>query len=330
MAIEHSATIVDGDPAIGVLRSVLASLAEFDHAPDDAARIDRIALLEQLRGAVAAAQAREMVEFEASQVAVHTMALTGFVPVEHGVAAWTSLDRYASSRKADGDRRTRRQIMADAFIERLTGQQSAEAVPVTVSLAMSPDAFAGGDDEPAELSGYGPLPADIARGLAAGVTVAEDGAGVLVRRLFTDPVTGVATDCDSRSRRFSGAGARLLRERDQVCRTLGCGAPIRHLDHIEAYYAGGRTSITNGQGLCERCSYIKETPGWRTDVTESSTHATTITTPTGHRYTSQPPPALGAGPSRRQLHQRGSLRRLAYLQRERLIANLPSPADPDP
>src|SRR3546814_8207540 len=25
---------------------------------------------------------------------------------------------------------------------------------------------------------------------------------------------------------------------------------------------GGRTAVVNGQGLCERCNYVKETPGW--------------------------------------------------------------------
>ena len=70
---------------------------------------------------------------------------------------------------------------------------------------------------------------------------------------------------ESTSRRFDGLLAEFLDHRDgHLCRTPGCNAPIRHHDHITPVAADGPTEASNGQGLCERCNYLKETPGWTT------------------------------------------------------------------
>ncbi|UYM07517.1 HNH endonuclease [Solicola gregarius] len=482
------------DDGVASLDAMLRALATLPYAEGDAARIDRMALLERLRGAVAAAQALEMVEFEESQIAEQRAAgvserrvgrgvadqiglarelspargsrelgwtrslvkqmpqtrrllaagrisevtaramvtetaelepldrrrvdsdlapdlpamgerearaaarklaysldpeastrrarkaredrrvsirpapetmtlLTGLLPVEQGVAAYASLKKHASAAKAAGDERTRSQIMADTFVERLTGQQKATDVPIEVRLTMGSDTLFDEDDEPADVDGYGPVPADVARdlirpasaeatvdpvGAAAGPSSAPTGtetyagaaadpasavrqrAGVWVRRLFDDPATGVATSIDPTRRRFTGAVARYLLARDQVCRTPGCGAPIRHLDHIRPYRDDGPTTVDNGQGLCERCSYTKEMPGWRTTVTTTAPHTTTITTPTGHTYASQAPPANGPGPSAQTLGERRRDRRLARLKSNLILAGLRPPDDPDP
>jgi hypothetical protein len=50
---------------------------------------------------------------------------------------------------------------------------------------------------------------------------------------------------------------------------------------------GGETSATNGQGLCEACNYTKQAPGWTARPGPGGAgHDVTITTPTGHHYTS--------------------------------------------
>ena len=68
---------------------------------------------------------------------------------------------------------------------------------------------------------------------------------------------------ESTSRRLDGLLAEFLDLRDAgLCRTTGCNAAIRHHDHITPVHHGGRTEATNGQGLCERCNYLKEPPGW--------------------------------------------------------------------
>ncbi|HEY2222002.1 hypothetical protein [Actinomycetospora sp.] len=72
-----------GDAVSAELTALLTRLTELADAPTehtavpDAARIDRIAVLERMRAALAAAQHTEMVAFGRSQVAAHTEQITG-------------------------------------------------------------------------------------------------------------------------------------------------------------------------------------------------------------------------------------------------------------
>lgn len=79
-----------------------------------------------------------------------------------------------------------------------------------------------------------------------------------IRRLFTDPQTGVLTARDPRKRLFTGELRAFLVARDRTCRNTWCGAPIRTVDHIERHADGGLTTKDNGQGLCERCNLARE------------------------------------------------------------------------
>ena len=63
--------------------------------------------------------------------------LTGFLPVAQGVACKAALMRHADSLHAQGDTRSRGQIMADTMVERLTGQATAGAGAVEVQLLMT-------------------------------------------------------------------------------------------------------------------------------------------------------------------------------------------------
>jgi hypothetical protein len=259
-----------------------------------------------------------------------TMALvSAFVPAEQGVAVHASLDRHARGLRAAGDPRTLGQIRADTLVERVTGQAAGTAFPVEISITMTADSLLSpdGDQTPAELDGYGPIPADLALDLVTGTddnSPEELGAAVWVRRIFTDPVDDTVVNIDTGRRRFDGHLARLIRHRDRVCRDMYCTAPIRHLDHVKPYRDGGPTSATNGAGLCERGNYVKDMPGWtRRVVSEPGTpHSIEIETPTGHRYTSTPPPVLGPGGNYAEQIRRAGQRRFDYLRRERLIASL--------
>ncbi|MEV4900461.1 HNH endonuclease, partial [Citricoccus sp. NPDC055426] len=103
---------------------------------------------------------------------------------------------------------------------------------------------------------------------------------------------------DAQRREFTGNLRRMIMLRDNICRTPYCGAPIRHVDHATPYRQGGPTSYANGSGLCERCNYTKEHPGWTHQTTP---HDLEVTTPTGHHYTSRtrpltPPPRHATAP----------------------------------
>lgn len=118
-----------------------------------------------------------------------------------------------------------------------------------------------------------------------------------MRRIFTDPVTGLMSAVDAKRRLFSGVSRRALIIRDQWCRTPWCGAPIRHGDHVTADEDGGQTSEANGQGLCESCNYAKQALGWRSAPgPQGAGESVQIRTPTGHIYASRPPPLPGTSP----------------------------------
>jgi len=221
-----------------------------------------------------------------------TMALlTGYLPVEQGVACWAALHTEADALKTGGDERSRSQIMADLLVERLTGQARAADVNVELQLTMPLESLLDPTvTKAAQLLGFGPLPAALAREL-----LATSRGRVWWRRLFTrrtGPAESVIVGGDRHRRLFDGWLAQLVALRDQTCRDPYCGAPIRHTDHILPHRDGGTTSYPNGRGVCARGNYVREMPGWKVDLTDpgrTRPHTIVITTPTGHRYTSEAP-----------------------------------------
>ena len=183
--------------------------------------------------------------------------LTALLPVAQGVAAYAALTKHADASRASGDKRSRGQVMADVLVERLTGQATADAVPIEVNLVMTDRTLLAGDNEPAHLLGYGTVPAEVARKMI--------GADFWLRRLYTHPNTGQLVAMDSKSRFFPAGLAKLITLRDQHCRTPWCNAPIRQRDHVTRNADGGETNFDNGQGLCVGCNLAKDSPGWPTD-----------------------------------------------------------------
>lgn len=220
--------------------------------------------------------------------------LSALLPMAQGVAVYAALKKAAD---ATFDGRTEGQAMADTLVERVTGRSADVPPSVDVGMVMSDTTLFGGDDEPAEVDGYGPVPAEIARQMV-GAAVEHPGATAKLRRLYCNPKSRALVAMESRSRVFPPALARFIRYRDGGhCRTPYCNAPIRHLDHATAVAAGGATSVVNGNGRCAQCNYDKEAPGWTVTaaIDENGAHTTEITTPTGHTYRSTAPPMPGVG-----------------------------------
>ncbi|MER7072900.1 DUF222 domain-containing protein [Terrabacter sp. NPDC000476] len=109
-----------------------------------------------------------------------TMAyLTALLPVAQAVAAHAALTAAADTARAEGDERSKGQVMADTLVARVTGQETADGVPVEVQLVMTDSALfrhaaeeqgcCGGlravGETPAQLVGYGTVPALWARAL---------------------------------------------------------------------------------------------------------------------------------------------------------------------
>jgi hypothetical protein len=214
--------------------------------------------------------------------------LTALLPVATGVSVYAALRRQADT---TFDGRSRGQVMADTLVERVTGRSAASAPPIAVNLVLSDATLLGGDDTPADLCGYGPIPAAVARSLVT-AAVEDHRSRATLRRLYAHPRSGALVALESRARLFPRGLAKFIWLRDQRCRTPYCDAPIRHSDHAQPFAKAGLTSAVNGIGLCERCNYVKEGAGWQVtaSVDESGTHTAHFTSPTGERHRSSAPP----------------------------------------
>ena len=215
--------------------------------------------------------------------------LTAALPAEQVAACWSALNGHASAVYAGGDAagRSVSAIMCDTLVERLTGVATADPVHTKVELVMDSSTLLGLAERPGRLTGLGPVPAQVARFIAAS-------SDTWVRRLFCDPVDCSVLVQDSRARRFTGPLKRLIVGRDQTCRGPGCGSRIADIDHIVEHARGGRTSRGNGQGLSKGCHVMRDHPGVMVTADPAS-NAVTWTLPSGARVTTLPPPALGHG-----------------------------------
>ncbi len=159
----------------------------------------------------------------------------------------------------------------------------------------------GLDDAPAELVGYGPVPAGLARRLAADATW---------RRVLVDPATGVAVGADP-GRLPAGATpvtnleppeppgpyrpgaalARLVRLRHPTCCAPGCprAATRCDLDHVLRYPVGP-TCLGNLRPLCRRHHRMKHETAWTYRVLPGG--AVRWTTPTSAQHDVVPEPLL--------------------------------------
>lgn len=162
-----------------------------------------------------------------------------YVPAPVAVGALARLDRIARSlRDGDGehpgggDERTLAQLRADAWGDLLcrgdvagTAPSGEDEGPATfvpglraeVRLTLAVSTASGADDAPAELDGYGPIPAETARDLV--------GVGASLTRVLTDAGTGAVVSV-GRTHRVPPPRMRLLLQlRDQTCRFPGCTRP---------------------------------------------------------------------------------------------------------
>jgi len=222
--------------------------------------------------------------------------------MQQAVAVLASLTRDATTMVGTGDTadpadptgtpRTKAQIMADLFVERVTGQPNAAAVPAEVSVIMTDAALFGEDTTPAWLAGHGPIPTKMAK-----QWLSDPDATVYMRRVFTRPRDGQLVGLESRSRLFPAGLRRMILLRDDICRTPWCDAKAQEADHMDAAKDGGRTSYDNASGLCVGCNQRKENNGWRHT---GSPNRLNVITPTGHTYTRNSSPLLPGQPETRR------------------------------
>ncbi len=108
-----------------------------------------------------------------------------------------------------------------------------------IRVTVAASTLLGLDEQPGELAGYGPIPAAMARQIAADPDATW-------RRLLTDPVSGVLLDHGVTVYRPPPSLARHVKARDQVCAFPGCRQPAERcdLDHRKRF-PDGPTSADN-------------------------------------------------------------------------------------
>jgi hypothetical protein len=213
--------------------------------------------------------------------------LWALLPVEGAAAVIAAVDALASVTSAT-DPRTGDQRRADALVDlgvaalhdpRLPRAQGMRpAIQVTVALST----LVGVDEQPGELAGHGPIPATLARRLAA------DETGTW-RRLVTDPLTGALLDYARSTYRPPKDLAEFVIARDQTCTFPGCNRRAQRceLDHRIPYHSGGSTNPENLAALCKRHHTAKHQADWTPHRGPDGRH--TWTSPTSHHYHSRPP-----------------------------------------
>ena len=241
--------------------------------------------------------------------------LSGFLPVEQGVACWAALRAHTDTVKNTGDTRSRDQIMADTLVERLTGQARAGDVHAEIAIVLPVDALTDPTSHrtasaPARAPARTPVgrrspaagPRRWPRCSATARSHPDRPAdphrlpgSALVAAAVHRPHGGIVGG-DPTRRCFDGTLATLIGYRDGGrCREPFCDAPARHTDHIVPHRAGGPTTFTNGRATCVRSNQAREMPGWQVRLAHDGhgdhPHTVITVTPTGHTYTSRAGPA---------------------------------------
>jgi hypothetical protein len=254
--------------------------------------------------------------------------LSAYLPAADAVGVFVVLDDHARRAGSPGDERTMDARRGDALVDLVLGptgycsagtkaaqehtNKTDQAVAaagtgglagcrcqcglcrrgggVDVKVTIPYTVLLGADDLPGDLAGYGPIPAAVARDLAAAGTW---------RRILTDPASGRPVDYGTTRYRPPEYLAGLVITRDQTCQFPGCRVPAHRcdIDHGVPHDPANGTGSTSENNLgpkCRRHHQIKQTPGWA--VTQHSDGCTTWVTPSGHIYRSQPPPLTDPEP----------------------------------
>src|SRR5690625_4843874 len=139
--------------------------------------------------------------------------------------------------------------------------------PVEVRVTVSLATLLGLDEDPADLDGVGPIPADVAMDLAFG----DDATW---RRLVTDPLTGTLLNYGHRTYRPPAALDSYIRTRDGTCRFPTTLTPADHadldhttpFDHTDGHSCPGRscdhpggTTAPDNLGALSRRAHIART-----------------------------------------------------------------------
>ncbi len=128
--------------------------------------------------------------------------------------------------------------------------------PISMNVTIDLPTLLGLSNNPGLLEGLGPIPASVARKLAA------DGKW---RKFITDPLSGNLLDMGRTHYVPSQYLVDFLTARDRICRFPGCSQPARlgDIDHAKSWDEGGETNPKNLGFLCRRHHRLKTHGDWK-------------------------------------------------------------------
>jgi hypothetical protein len=193
-------------------------------------------------------------------------------PAAVGVAIDNRVTEIAKSLQCEDEPRTLTQLKADVFADILLdvdGQVGTRAgqgagaiaryrsIRPTILVTVPALTLLKRSDEPATVEGYGPIDPATARELAS--------VSKTMRRLITDPVTGIVLAFDRKRYRIPKDLRTWLRVRDGTCRFPGCNrrAGPCELDHTLDWALHGPSNHDNLAHLCKKHHTIKGSGGWK-------------------------------------------------------------------
>ena len=146
---------------------------------------------------------------------------------------------------------------------------------VSVNVTIDLPTLLGLAENPGQLSGYGAIPASVARELASDATW---------KRFVTDPITGNLLDYGREKYEPPQALVDFLLARDRTCRFPGCRQPASRtdIDHAHSWESGGETSLENLGLLCRRHHRLKTHGRW--SLISNQDGSCEWTSPTGKKY----------------------------------------------
>jgi Domain of unknown function (DUF222)/HNH endonuclease len=147
--------------------------------------------------------------------------------------------------------------------------------PVTVNVTIDLPTLLGLAENPGQLSGYGAIPASVARELASDATW---------KRFITDPQTGNLLDYGREKYEPPQALVDFLLARDRTCRFPGCRQPATRsdIDHAQSWETGGETKPENLGLLCRRHHRLKTHGRWA--LVSNPDGSCEWTSPVGKKY----------------------------------------------
>jgi hypothetical protein len=109
-----------------------------------------------------------------------------------------------------------------------------------------------------------------------------------VRRLLTDPETGILLGVGHERYRLGTALEEIVETRDMNCRWPGCHIPAQRCDKDHSIpFPQGCTCVENLICLCRTHHFLKTHGNWQVLLLPDGTYQ--VTDPTGHVYITKPP-----------------------------------------